>query len=318
MRAIRWPKLSRMLNALPKTVSIVEVGPRDGLQNTSRPLSTAEKIAFVNDLAAVGLRRIEVSSFVNPKWIPNLADAAEVFAGIARHSETTYSALVPNLKGYRRAREAGAGEVAVFLSVSETHNLKNLNSTVADQLITVKEVAAAARADGLPVRGYLSTVFGCPYEGEVDPGRVADLTQQLVDVGCYEISLGDTIGVANPRQVSRLITDLGRLADLKTLALHFHDTRGLALVNAMAGLEAGITVFDSSAGGLGGCPYAPGASGNVATEDLVYLFHSLGIDTGIDLDRLCLVARKVGRSLGQDPESRYNRARGQIHDYQGG
>ncbi len=297
---------------LPGRVRVVEVGPRDGLQHEAKTLSTAEKISFIDSLSVSGLKNIEVSSFVSPKWIPALADASEVFAGIKRQNGVTYSALVPNPKGYQRAREAGAGEVAVFVSASQTHNHKNLNVSTAAQLENIEAVARSARDDGVPVRGYLSTAFGCPYEGEVDPTRVAELAANLIDQGCYEVSLGDTTGVANPILVRCLVELVAGRIGIDRLALHFHDTRGLGLVNVMAGLDSGVTVYDASAGGLGGCPYAPGASGNIATEDLIYLLHSLGIETGVNLDRLCRAARQAGRALDMELPSRYNRACGAV------
>jgi hydroxymethylglutaryl-CoA lyase len=282
-------------------ISVYEVGLRDGLQNEAAFIPTAEKVRLASMLADAGLTRIELTSFVSPRWIPQLADHAEVARDAERRPGVTLTALVPNLQGLEGAREAKLEEVAVFLSASEAHSKKNINKSVAQAIATLGEVAAAARASGLRVRGYVSTVFGCPYEGAVDVERVVDVTQALLAMGVYEISLGDTIGVANPRQVSRVVARLLREVPASALALHMHDTRGTALANVLAGLDAGIHTFDTAFGGLGGCPYAPGAAGNLATEDLVYMLEEMGYPTGVDLGKLVLasehVADLVGRAL---------------------
>ena len=262
--------------ALPQRVTIVEVGPRDGLQNEAVFVPTPEKIALVNRLADAGHTAIEVSAFVSPKWVPQMADATQVFAGITRLPGVRYTAPVPNLRGLARAREARADEVAVFPAASETFSKRNINQTIDEAITNAKRICDEARVAGLPVRAYLSTSFGCPFEGPVAPARVADLAERLIDLGAYEVALSDTIGIAHPRQVSDLLDAVTRRVPVGNLALHFHDTRGTALVNVYAGLEAGVSTFDASTGGLGGCPYAPGATGNLATEDLVYLLDGLG------------------------------------------
>ena len=277
------------------------MGPRDGLQNEPETVATEQKLALIEGLARAGLRRIEVSSFVSPKWIPQLADAEALTASLRPHPHVRYSALVPNLKGYERLRAAdrgmsptrggGVAVAAVFLSASETHNRKNVNCSIAEGLERVAPVAERARADGLGLRAYVSTVCGCPYEGEVAPAAVVSLTRRLLDLGATEISLGDTIGVGHPRQVQDLVRAVASEAPLERIALHLHDTFGRALANVQAGYEAGVRTFDASLGGLGGCPYAPGASGNVATEDVVDLFERAGIATGVDLDGLVDTAR---------------------------
>jgi hydroxymethylglutaryl-CoA lyase len=291
------------------SVSVYEVGPRDGLQNEAARVATADKLALVRALADSGLRRIEATSFVSPRWIPQLADAAEVTAGLPRLPGVSYVVLVPNARGLERLAEAlergGDGrpevEAAVFLSASETHNRKNINRTVDETLRELDSLVPAARGRGLRVRGYVSTVFGCPYEGPIAPERSATIAERLVALGCEQVSLGDTIGVATPADTRRILERIGRTVALARLALHMHDTHGTALANVLAGLEAGITTFDASVGGLGGCPYAPGASGNLATEDLVYMLHGMGYETGIDFEKLiaagALAQRLVGRRL---------------------
>jgi hydroxymethylglutaryl-CoA lyase len=291
------------------SVTVYEVGPRDGLQNEVANVPTADKLALVGALAAAGIRRIEATSFVSPRWIPQLADAAEVTRALPRLPGVSYVVLVPNAKGLERLLAAlGAGgerradvEAAVFLSASETHNRKNINRTVAETLAELEGLVPAARGAGLGVRGYVSTVFGCPYEGRIDPARPAEIASRLVDLGCGQVSLGDTIGVATPTDVRRGLDRILRTVPASRLALHMHDTRGTALANVVAGLDAGIATFDASVGGLGGCPYAPGASGNLATEDLVYLLHGMGYETGIDFAKLiaagALAQRLVGRRL---------------------
>ncbi|MCM2334289.1 MAG: hydroxymethylglutaryl-CoA lyase, partial [Anaeromyxobacteraceae bacterium] len=283
--------------------------PRDGLQNEAARVATGDKLALVRALAEAGLSRIEATSFVSPAWIPQLADAAEVVAGLPALPGVGYVALVPNERGLARlaaaldARGAGGPPVAaaVFLSASEAHNQRNLARPVAETLASLGPVAAAARARGLGLRGYVSTAFGCPYEGKVDPGRVADLARRLLELGCEQVSLGDTVGVATPAEVRAVLRRLLPEVPAARLAFHGHDTRGTALANVLAALEEGLTTFDASVGGMGGCPYAPGASGNLATEDLVYLLHGLGLETGVDPERLvaagALAQRLVGRRL---------------------
>ena len=266
--------------------TVVEVGPRDGLQNERVSISTADKIAFVDRLSAARLPVIEVSAFVSPKWVPQMADAAEVFAGITRAQGIRYTALVPNLAGLERAASAGVTEVAIFAASTETFSRKNINQSIAESLVTYDAVCRQALAMGLKVRGYLSTAFGCPYEGRVPPEVVAALTAKLLDLGVFEVAVSDTIGVAHPAQVQRLVEQLLLAIPARQIALHLHDTRGTALANVLAALPLGITTFDASAGGLGGCPYAPGASGNLATEDLVFLLNGLGIETDVSLDRV--------------------------------
>ncbi len=291
--------------SLPARVRIVEVGPRDGLQNEAAPIPTETKIAFVDALADAGLRDIEVSSFVRADRVPQLADAAPVFAGIARRPDTRYWALVPNAKGLVAARAAGVTHVAFFTAASDGFNRANIGTTVDESLAQLAPVIAAAREAKLAVRGYVSTVFGCPYDGDVDPKRAAAVARALLDSGCDEISLGDTIGVAVPADVSRVLTacdaaGIGRAQ----LALHMHDTRGTALANVVEGLREGIATFDSSAGGLGGCPFAPGATGNVATEDLLYLFSKMGIETGVSFNGVAQASGIVAAALGKPLASR--------------
>ena len=290
---------------LPAEVTIYEVGPRDGLQNEARQVPTAEKIRFIDSLIAAGIRDIEITSFVSPKWIPQLADSAEVARGVHRVPGVRMSALVPNKRGLDAALAAGMREIAVFMSASETHNKKNVNKTVAETIAAFEEVVPAARALGLSVRAYLSTCFGCPYEGDVDPERVVALTGQLCDLGVYQVSISDTIGVANPQQVEDVLGRVLAHHPPTALAVHFHDTQGTALANCLVALTLGITTIDAAAGGLGGCPYAPGASGNLATEDVVAMLHGMGIRTGIDLDKLTEASRTAGTFVGHDLPSKY-------------
>jgi hydroxymethylglutaryl-CoA lyase len=281
-----------MLAPMSPEVLIYEVGPRDGLQNESETVPTAAKRELVLRLANAGLRRIEITSFVSPKWIPQLADADDLAGTLPVPPGVVYSALVPNERGYERFRQAaGADVAAVFLSASETHNRKNLNCDIAAQLERIRPVAERARADGVGLRAYVSTVLGCPYEGEVASEAVVRLTRRVLDLGASEISLGDTIGVGVPEQVRTLVRGLADALPLERVALHLHDTYGRALANVQAGYEEGVRVFDASLGGLGGCPYAPGASGNVATEDVVDLFERSGVSTGVDLDALVDASR---------------------------
>lgn len=294
-------------NAPPRRVRIVEVGPRDGLQNEPIVLPTAAKLELIQRLTAAGLPEVEVTSFVSPRWVPALADAEDVVAALPA-GDSRYSVLVPNMRGYERAREAGVRAVNVFISASDTHSRKNVNRTVAEHLPELLDVIAQAGRDRMRVRAYVSMVFGCPYEGDVPVARVEELTGRLLEAGCDEISLGDTVGLAHPEQVRSVVAALTQSWPADKLALHFHDTRGLAIANAYAGWLAGIATFDGAVGGLGGCPYAAGASGNVATEELVYMFQSLGVETGIDLGRLCEAALYAGQQLGRPLPSRYVQA----------
>ena len=292
----------------PSRVNIVEVGPRDGLQNESATISTADKVAFVDRLSAAGCPVIEVSAFVSPKWVPQMADAADVFAAITRRPGARYTALVPNLAGLERAHAAGVAEVAIFAASSESFSKKNINQTVAESLETYRAVCDRAGTLGLRVRAYLSTAFGCPFEGHVDPRRVAEVAEALITMGAFEVAVSDTIGIAHPGQVPQVVGAVADRVPLDRIALHFHDTRGTALANVLTALDLGITTFDSSAGGLGGCPYAPGAAGNLATEDLVYMLDGLGIATGIDLDAIIEASAALAPHVGHEPASRYFRA----------
>jgi len=289
-------------------VRVVEVGPRDGLQNEPQPVATADKIALVDRLSATGLRTIEATSFVSPRWVPQLADAAEVFAGIARRPGVAYPVLVPNEQGYERARAAGAEEVAVFTAASETFNRTNTNAGIDESIERFRPVLARAAADGVKVRGYVSTVLGCPYQGEVPVAAVVDVARRLHALGCYEISLGDTIGVGTPRQARQMLEAVAGEVPMAALAVHFHDTYGQALANIAACIEAGVRVVDSAVSGAGGCPYAKGASGNVASEDVVYMLHGMGIETGVDLPALAATGRWLGTLLGRQTGSKAGRA----------
>ena len=293
---------------VPARVTVVEVGPRDGLQNEPATISTAAKISFVDGLTKAGCPVIEVSAFVSPKWVPQMADAGEVFAGIARRPGTRYTALVPNLAGLERAHRAGVTEVAIFAASSESFSKKNINQTIGESLETYRAVCDRAATLGLPVRAYLSTAFGCPFEGSVEPGRVAEVAQALIVMGAYEVAISDTIGIAHPGQVPNVVGAVAERVPLDQIALHFHDTRGTALANVLASIDLGIITFDSSAGGLGGCPYAPGATGNLATEDLLYMLHGLDIETGINLDAIIEASAALAPHVGHEPASRYFRA----------
>ena len=289
-------------------VRIVEVGPRDGLQNESTPIATADKIGLIDRLSATGLRSIEATSFVSPKWVPQLADASEVMAGIRRRPGVAYPVLVPNEQGYERALAAGATEVAVFTAASEAFNRRNINASIDESIDRIVPVLARARVDGVRVRGYVSTVLGCPYQGAVPLAEVVRVARRLHQLGCYEISLGDTIGVGTPRQARTMLRAVATEVPMAALAVHFHDTWGQALANVAACIEAGVRVADSAVAGTGGCPYARGASGNVASEDVVYMLHGMGIDTGIDLQSLAATGRWLAARLGRQTGSKVGRA----------
>ncbi len=289
-------------------VRIVEVGPRDGLQNESAMVATADKIELVDRLSATGLRSIEATSFVSPKWVPQLADAAEVMAGIHRRPGVSYPVLVPNEQGYERARAAGADEVAVFTAASEAFNRRNINASIDESIERFAPVLARAREDGVRVRGYVSTVLGCPYQGAVPVAEVVRVARRLHTLGCYEISLGDTIGVGTPHQAREMLLAVATEVPMPALAVHFHDTYGQALANVAACVEAGVRVADSAVAGTGGCPYAKGASGNVASEDLVYMLRGMGIETGIDLEALADTGRWLASRLGRSTGSKVGRA----------
>lgn len=289
--------------SFPKQVRLVEVGPRDGLQNESR-VSSSAKIQLIDLLSAAGHQYIEAGAFVSPKWVPQMADSAQVFAGIKRHNGVTYAALTPNLQGYAAAKAAGATEVAIFGAASEAFSQKNINCSVAESLQRFAPVLEAAKADGIKVRGYVSCVVGCPYQGEVAPADVAFVAKALLDMGCYEISLGDTIGVGTPAKVNAMLDAVLAVVPKEQLAVHFHDTYGQALTNIYVALSRGIAVIDSAVAGLGGCPYAAGASGNVATEDVVYLLNGLGIAHGVDLTLLAEAGWFITRELGKQPSSK--------------
>jgi hydroxymethylglutaryl-CoA lyase len=290
---------------LPSRVRVVEVGPRDGLQNEAVAVSVEERVAFCESLIAAGLQVVEVGAFVSPRWVPQMAGSDEVLRRLKGRSGVRLPVLVPNRKGFENARTAGARAIAVFTAASQTFNQRNTNATIEESFARFSEFLPEARRSGLWVRGYVSTCFGCPYEGPVDPARVVEVARRLVEEGCEEVSIGDTIGVAVPTQVTDLVGRLGEVIEVKRLAVHLHDTRGTALANVLAALQAGIAVVDSSAGGLGGCPYAPGAAGNLATEDLVYMMKGMGIATGIDVDAVAETSRALAGRLGRPPASRY-------------
>ena len=293
---------------LPHSVRIVEVGPRDGLQNEVRTVPTSAKIELINRLADAGLTAIEATAFVSPKWVPQMADNARVMAGIRRKPGVAYPVLVPNLQGFEAAAAARAEEIAVFGAASESFSRRNINCSIQESLARFEPVAAAAKARNIRVRGYVSCVAGCPYEGDVAPDAVASVAEKLYAMGCYEISLGDTIGVGTPGAIQAMLRAVAERVPLDRLAVHLHDTYGQALANIYAALELGIAVVDSSVAGLGGCPYAKGASGNVATEDVVYLLNGLGIETGVDLEQLAAVGRTICAELGRTPASRVAQA----------
>ena len=294
----------------PSRVTIVEVGPRDGLQNEAALIETADKIAFVDALSAAGHRVIEVSAFVSPKWVPQMADAAEVFAGISRKPGTRYTALVPNPTGLQRAIDARVDEIAVFAAASESFSRRNINQSIDESLKAYRDVCTKAREVNLSVRAYVSTAFGCPFEGRVDPEAVARVSAELISMGAYQVAISDTIGIAHPGQVPIVLNAVTRVVPVERVALHFHDTRGTALANVLASLPLGVTTFDASAGGLGGCPYAPGATGNLATEDLLYMLDGLGIETGVSLEKVLAASRLIERKIGHRLASRYAAASG--------
>ncbi len=293
----------------PGRVRIVEVGPRDGLQNESQQLATAIKVEFIERLMASGLKTIEATAFVSPKWVPQMADHAELLRALRRDGAVNFPVLVPNLRGFEAALEAGAREVAVFAAASETFSQRNINCSIAESLERFEPVFSAAKVAGVRVRGYVSCALGCPYEGVVPPARVAEVAAKLFGSGCYEISLGDTIGVGTPTRTEALVESVGNQVPVEHLAGHFHDTYGQALANIHAALLTGMQVFDASVSGLGGCPYAPGAAGNVATEDLLYMLNGMGIETGVDLDRLIAAGEFICGHLGRTTQSRVAKAR---------
>lgn len=286
----------------------MEVGPRDGLQNESKILPAAVKISLINQLSQTGLKTIETTSFVSPKWVPQMADNIEVFEGINKINNISYPVLTPNLKGYEAALKAGAQEVAVFGAASDSFSKKNVNCTSKESIERFRPIFEHARKDGIKVRGYVSTIVGCPYEGPIQPKAVCDVVEQLLELGAYEISLGDTIGVGTPGSIKKLLNEVLKLDSVEKFAVHCHDTYGQALPNILTSLDYGIRVVDSSVSGLGGCPYAQGASGNAASEDVVYMLHGLGVQTGIDLDKLINVGRFICETLGKTSESKVNRA----------
>lgn len=289
-------------------VRIVEVGPRDGLQNERQPVSTADKIALIDRLSTTGLRSIEATSFVSPRWVPQLADAAEVYAGIQRAAGVAYPVLVPNEQGYDRALAAGVQEVAVFTAASETFNRTNTNAGIDESLARFEPILQRAARDGVRVRGYVSTVLGCPYQGEVAVSEVVRVARALHGMGCYEISLGDTIGVGTPRKARAMLQAVAAEVPMQALAVHFHDTYGQAVANIASCVEAGVRVVDSAVSGAGGCPYAKGASGNVASEDAVYLLHGMGLQTGVELEPLAEIGRWLSALLGRPTGSRVGKA----------
>jgi hydroxymethylglutaryl-CoA lyase len=294
--------------SLPRKVRIVDVAPRDGLQNEAKSVPTQAKLELIERLQDAGVAAIEATAFVSPKWVPQMADHAQVMAGIRKRPGVAYPVLVPNMKGFEAARAAGADEIAVFGAASETFSRKNINCGITESLERFAPVVEAAKAQGVRVRGYISCAVGCPYEGEVSPRAVADLAGKLFRMGCYEVSLGDTIGVGTPRKVREVIEAVGKKVPIARLAGHYHDTYGQALANIYASLELGLKTFDSSVAGLGGCPYARGATGNVATEDVIYMLDGLGIDTGVDLHKLFRAGEFICRELGREPASRVARA----------
>lgn len=294
--------------SMPKKVRIVEVGPRDGLQNEATPISAEIKISLIHQLADAGLSYIESGSFVNPKWVPQMAGSEDVFSGIKKKAGVEYAALTPNMKGYERAKASGADEVAIFSAASESFSQKNTNCSIAESMERFAPIMDAAKADGLKVRGYVSCVVGCPYDGEIAPELVADIAEKLIAAGCYEVSLGDTIGVGTPASVKKMLNAVLKKVPADKIAVHLHDTYGQALANIYAALEMGVAVIDSSVAGLGGCPYAKGASGNVASEDVVYMLNGLGIETGIDLNKLIQAGDFICNAIERDNGSKTAKA----------
>ncbi len=296
------------MKILVDSVKLVEVGPRDGLQNEKVTIPTEAKVAYITALGDAGLRVIEAGAFVSPKWVPQMADTADVYAEIPKDPGVSYPVLVPNMRGLERAIAAGVKEASIFTAASDTFNQRNINMTIEESFENYAPVVARAREEGMQVRGYVSTAFGCPYEGDVPPEKVLEVCARLLDLGCYEVSVGDTIGVGTPMQVQGVIGLLLHAIPASKLAMHFHDTRGVALANTLAALEMGIATFDASSGGLGGCPYAPGASGNMATEDVVYMLDNMGIETGVDLNRLVQAAAIIAPYLDHPLPGRYLQA----------
>ncbi len=292
------------MKRLPERVRIVEVGPRDGLQNEKQPVPTEVKIELIDRLSAAGLPAVELTSFVSPRWVPQLADAEAVLDGVDFRPGTDYPVLVPNMKGLHRALSSGVREIAVFTAASDAFNQHNINADVEESLERIAEVIAAAREADIKVRAYVSCVLGCPYQGAVDPARVVEISRRLINLGCYEVSLGDTIGAGTPLHARRLVEAVAANIPLPQIAVHFHDTRGQALANILACLEIGVTTVDAAVAGLGGCPYARGATGNVATEDLVYMLHGMGIETGVDADGLMEASLFISDALGRRPASK--------------
>lgn len=290
--------MSTSLGRYPSKVSLFEVGARDGLQN-EQAVTTADKLILIDQLGMAGLKRIEAGSFVSPKWVPQMADSADIFKQLSKRSGVVYSALTPNLKGLERALDAGADEVAIFGAASQSFSQRNINCSIEESIERFIPVMEAAKAKNIAVRGYVSCVLGCPYEGEIAVSEVARVAERLYNMGCYEISLGDTIGVGTPNNARKMVEAVAQKVPVDKLALHFHDTYGQALANILACLETGVSVIDSSVAGLGGCPYAKGASGNLATEDLVYMLHGLGIETGVDLPRLIEAGNTISQALGR-------------------
>ena len=293
---------------LPSHVKMVEVGPRDGLQNETATVPTDVKVALIDALSETGLGVIEAGAFVSPKWVPRMADSAAVLAAIARKPGVSYPVLVPNMKGFEAAQAAGVAEIAIFGAASETFTRKNINCSIAESLERFAPVAGAAKEKGIRLRGYVSCVLGCPYEGEIAAAAVTEVAGRLLDMGCYEISLGDTIGVGTPAKARAMIEAVAARVPVDSLAVHFHDTYGQALANILGCLELGVATVDSSVAGLGGCPYAQGASGNVASEDVLYMLNGMGIETGVDLDRLVAAGRSICAHLGRAPASKVSRA----------
>ena len=293
---------------LPAKAKIVEVGPRDGLQNEKQVVPTASKIELIERLADAGLRAIEATSFVSPKWVPQMGDNSAVMQGIKRHPAAVYPVLIPNLQGFDTAIQAGASEVAIFGAASESFSRKNINCSIAESLKRFEPILSSASALEIPVRGYVSCVVGCPYEGDIAPAQAASVAKSLFEMGCYEVSLGDTIGVGTPASVGRMLEACARAVPIGKLAGHYHDTYGMAIANIYASLQMGMATFDSSVAGLGGCPYAKGASGNVATEDVVYLMHGLGIETGIDLAKLAAIGDWISSALNRPNGAKAGRA----------